>query len=143
MLGRLDLGSTFRAFSYWSILSQNKILVRELDFIKECVSCKVFIRTHSPAVHANGQILCHEAFLHRLYHGGLHVKGELREYRVVVELSSMLQSTRPCENAGDRIGTGRLAFLVLAPMSRDSAVCCLGLHRLTVGCDQHRGHKAQ
>ena len=55
----------------------------------------------------------------------------------------MRQSPRPGENRSDRIGRGLLAPLVEPVMARHGAVGGLGLHRLSVRSDQHRGHQPQ
>ena len=55
----------------------------------------------------------------------------------------MLQSSRPGEDGGDGIGRGLLSLLVLAVMPGHGAVSGLGLDRLSVGANQHRGHETQ
>ena len=71
------------------------------------------------------------------------VSANSHDVRRVVELAAVVEAARPGEDRGDRVGRGRLALLVLAVVARHRAVRGLGLDRLAVGRQQHRGHQAE
>src|SRR5690606_17670395 len=89
------------------------------------------------------EILGHLAALDRVDADLLERFGKANDVRRVVEPAAVDEATGPGEDAGDRVGAGRLALLVLAIVARDRAVRRFGLDRLAVRGHQHAGHQAQ
>ena len=68
------------------------------------------------------EVLGHLAAFDGLDANPLERLGELHYIGRVVEAPAIDQAARPGEDAGDRIGAGRLAFLVLAIVAGDRAM---------------------
>ena len=82
--------------------------------------------SHFGAVLCQCQILGHDA----VHVDGLDtclLKGlcESSDFGRVIELGSVCETTRPCEDRGDRVGRGLLALLVFSVVSGDSS--CKGM----------------
>ena len=67
----------------------------------------------------------------------------LNEILVAVELSTVLKTSSPGEDASNWVGAGLAALLVLTVVSSDGAVRSLGLDGLAIGADEHRGHETE
>ena len=81
----------------------------------------------------DGEVLRHPATLHRLHAHGFERLGEAHHIGRAVEQAAIVQTARPGEDRGDRVGRCRLALLMLAIVAGDGAVRRLRLNRLAIG----------
>lgn len=65
------------------------------------------------SVNTNGQVFCHLTSLDRINAGLFQAQCESFQLRRVVELGSMSEAASPSEDRRDRVGRGRLTFLML------------------------------
>jgi hypothetical protein len=92
----------------------------------------------------DGQVLGHDALAVDDVDAGLLERlGELDDLGRAVELAALGEAARPGEDGRDRVGRGRVAFLVLAVVARHGAVRGFGFEGLAVGCYEDGGHQAQ
>ena len=95
------------------------------------------------AVDAAGEVLRHLAAVDRVDARLLEGAAVAAEVGVAVELRAMLQSSRPREDACDRVRARRVALLVLAVVTRHRAVRRLRLDRPAVGTHEDGRHQAE
>ncbi len=93
-------------------------------------------------VHANGQVLGHEAGLDCRDNCGFHGLAEVLELSVRVEFGSVEKTTGPGEHGCNRVGGCLTTLLVDTVMSGDGAVGSFGLNR-AVGGLKDRGHETE
>jgi len=91
---------------------------------------------------SNGEILGHVSLLNSLNSHVFEEVSELGEEFVVVKLSSVSETSGPCEDRGDGVGGGSLSLLPLSVMSGDGTV---GGFRFddSVFVQEDRGHESK
>ncbi len=90
-----------------------------------------------------GQILGHLAVFDGFDADPLKRLGKFHNLGRAIKLAAIHQAPGPSENAGDRVGAGRFAFLMLAIMACDGAVSRFCLDGFAIRRHQNRSHQAK
>lgn len=94
------------------------------------------------SMHANGQIFCHLAVLHAFNGGFFQSMAELGQIRVIVELSSVQETTSPSEDAGNGVGRCLSSLLMFAIMPGDGSMGSFCLNS-SIGSIKDWSHESQ
>ena len=94
------------------------------------------------ASHADSKILGHLSVLDCFDGSGLEGVAEVFEFRVVVQFSSVEQTTGPGEDTGDGVGRSLSAFLMFSVVSGDGSMGSFGFD-CTVRGVEDGGHESK